>query len=72
MNSSSIQIPSRRWAFTAVESVVMLAVLFLFSMILVALTVRFDKNPDSMNFPFQMSQKSLDAEKKTDSIEGSP
>ena len=50
----------------------MLAVLFLFSMILVALTVRFDKNPDSMNFPFQISQKSLDSEKKTDSIEGSP
>ena len=42
--------------FTAVESLVMLAVLFVFGMLTLALFFRYQEHPESMGFPFQLGQ----------------
>ena len=43
----------RESGFSAIESLVMLAILFLFGMVSASLLVRYQKDPNSMNFPFQ-------------------
>jgi len=53
------------FGFSAVEALVMLSVLFLFGMILMALRVRFQRDPASMNFPFQTTAETADGDGAT-------